>query len=105
MVTVTLEAGGAGTYTQRAIPRPEPRSRSIRFPHTSALMVIRQGARTALRSGRRLRPPAPSCLPARAAGGIEVKRSQGRCAVRLVIAVLTWTARRGQCRQEEASHD
>lgn len=29
----------------------------------------------------RLRPPAPSCLPARAAGGIEVKRSQGRRAV------------------------
>jgi hypothetical protein len=30
---------------------------------------------------RRLRPPAPSCLPARAAGGFEVKRSQGRRAV------------------------
>ncbi len=29
----------------------------------------------------RLRPPAPSCLPARAAGGVEVKRSQGRRAV------------------------
>ena len=30
---------------------------------------------------RRLRPPAPSYPPARAAGGIEVKRSQGRRAV------------------------
>ncbi len=43
--------------------------------------MIRREARLALGCMWRLRPPAPSCLPARAAGGIEVKRSQGRRAV------------------------
>ena len=38
-------------------------------------------SRPVLRSLRRLRPPAPSCLLARAEGGTEVKRSEGRCAV------------------------
>jgi hypothetical protein len=32
MVTVALEAGGAGTYTQRAIPGREPEPGFLRFP-------------------------------------------------------------------------
>jgi len=45
--------------------------------------MIRPAACPVLRWRWRLRPPAPSCPPARAAGGIEVKRSQGRRAVPL----------------------
>jgi hypothetical protein len=44
-------------------------------------IFIRRAVRPVLRSLRRLRPPAPSCLLARAEGGTEVKRSEGRCAV------------------------
>jgi Leucine-rich repeat (LRR) protein len=40
--------------------------------------MIRRETRPVLTSRRRLRPPAPSHPPARAAGGSEVKRSQGR---------------------------
>ena len=36
---------------------------------------IRRALRLVLPWLRRLRPPAPSCLPARAEGGTEVKRS------------------------------
>lgn len=49
--------------------------------HRSRRIFIRRAVRPVLRSLRRLRPPAPSCLLARAEGGTEVKRSEGRCAV------------------------
>ena len=45
--------------------------------------MIRPAACPVLRWSWWLRPPAPSYPPARAAGGIEVKRSQGRRAVSL----------------------
>src|SRR3984893_10607188 len=45
--------------------------------------MIRPAACRVLAWRGRLRPPAPSYPPARAAGGIEVKRSQGRRAVSL----------------------
>jgi hypothetical protein len=88
----------AGMTRRPAVPGARPVRRPVcqrapcRFaadlasPHgmrwnRSGRIIIRPAVRPVLRSLRRLRPPAPSCLPARAEGGTEVKLSEGRCAV------------------------